>query len=326
MKQSEQDLRNVMKKTLDKSSSTMTFTSLWNLHDNKNMGSSKYKRAALVPLIVIFTLLTCFTIGFAGLSHLVDKTDLPFVDDPEVIGRWEAVDFVNNISDFDFEKHFPDDELYLSDLAFIKGGKMLDSIENTNLVYSDSIWTKGVILNTQMKTASKYEIKEMNGSKYMFYEWKSGDYIIRFMKPKYYVLKQVNTEDYSNYEISRTEDRIDYPFVNNPEMLGKWKSVDFVKEIDEFKPTKKQYAGPLFLGEINILENGNLTVKNMNNELASADLSWTENLIIDKTDITASKCDIRTIKGQTYMFYQWKSGDYVFRGMNPSYYVLKKIE
>ena len=36
----------------------------------------------------------------------------------------------------------------------------------------------------------EYLIKEIAGSKYMFFEWKSGDYTIRHMKPKYYVLKK----------------------------------------------------------------------------------------------------------------------------------------
>lgn len=41
------------------------------------------------------------------------------------------------------------------------------------------------------KTASQYTIKKINGCNYMFYEWKSGDYTLRGMKPYYYVLKQV---------------------------------------------------------------------------------------------------------------------------------------
>jgi hypothetical protein len=39
----------------------------------------------------------------------------------------------------------------------------------------------------------------------------------------------------------------------------------------------------------------------------------------------ASKYVIKDIDGQTYMFYQWKSGDYTYRYKKPSYYVLKKV-
>ena len=51
-------------------------------------------------------------------------------------------------------------------------------------------WTKGLLLHSGDKTASKYAIRETAGSTYMFLEWKSGDYVIRHRKPGYYVLKK----------------------------------------------------------------------------------------------------------------------------------------
>ena len=52
--------------------------------------------------------------------------------------------------------------------------------------------------------------------------------------------------------------------------------------------------------------------------------NWTKGKVLSKQDKTASGYDLRDINGKTYMFYQWKSGDYTYRGMNPHYYVLKK--
>jgi bla regulator protein BlaR1 len=52
-------------------------------------------------------------------------------------------------------------------------------------------WTKGYIIHHNDKTAGKYMIKEIDGSKYMFWEWMSGDVTIRGMQPYYYVLKKV---------------------------------------------------------------------------------------------------------------------------------------
>ncbi|MDF2533833.1 MAG: peptidase BlaR1, partial [Clostridia bacterium] len=275
MKQSKNEINNVMENALQNTSTSISFESLWDLHSNKNKIKSKYRKAALIPLIVIFSLFSCFTIGYAGLSRLVDKTDLPFVDDSEVIGKWETVDFVNDISDFDPKKQFTYDKLYLNDLVFIKDGEMLDRIENSNLTYSNSTWTKGVIISPQMETASKYTIKEINGGKYMFMEWKSGDYVIRFMKPNYYVLKQVDANDYSSYEVPKLVDKIDYLFSNNTEMIGHWESVDFIEEIDDFRPIILWNGDNLFLKELDILENGSLVIKNMDNQNITAELSWT---------------------------------------------------
>ena len=117
-------------------------------------------------------------------EHKVDNIDLPFVDDPEIIGTWKSVDFVKEIEDFHPEnKKWKGGELFLKEMNFYKNG------EKVKLLYikgkRDKTWTKGVVLDNKNKTASKYEIKEINGEKFMFFEWKSGDYTIRHQKPKY---------------------------------------------------------------------------------------------------------------------------------------------
>jgi len=89
----------------------------------------------------------------------------------------------------------------------------------------------------------------------MFFEWKSGDYTIRYMKPCYYVLKKVLPESLK-YEPKygqkanipptstinkkgRIVDKIDWPFVNDPQLIGTWKSVDFVGEIQAIQGQRK---------------------------------------------------------------------------------------
>jgi len=45
---------------------------------------------------------------------------------------------------------------------------------------------------------------------------------------------------------------------------------------------------------------------------------------IDPLKKTAARYIIREIAGRTYVFFEWKSGDYTMRGMKPGYYVLRK--
>ncbi len=98
-----------------------------------------------------------------------------------MIGAWESVDLVKEIEDFDPKaKRFKGD-LYLKGLVFNQGGK-------TSKPWWT--WTKSLLLHHGDKTASKYVIKEMDGSTYLFLEWKSGDYSIGLKKPTYYVLKK----------------------------------------------------------------------------------------------------------------------------------------
>ena len=116
-------------------------------------------------------------------------------------------------------------------------------------------------------------------------------------------LKRVNVDD------------IDLPFVNDEEVIGAWNSVDFVDEISEFKPSETYWEGDLYLEELVFKAEGKLSVRY---------LKWTKGIVMHSGDTTASAYTIKEIDGTTYMFFEWKSGDYIFRDMKPSYYVLKK--
>jgi len=167
----------------------------------------------------------------------------------------------------------------------------------------------------------------------MFREWKSGDYTIRHRRPAYYVLKKVLTESLKYEpmfgkkadipptstinEDGRIVDKIDYPFVNDPQLIGTWNSVGFVGEMDQFKAGEKQWGGGyLYLKGLIFKPNG---------RAFKPWWTWTKGLIFHSGDRTASKYTIKDIEGSTYMFYEWKSGDYIIRHTKPSYYVLKKV-
>ena len=123
-------------------------------------------------------------LGGMQFTVTVGQTDdftLPFVNDPQVIGEWESVDFVANPSDFNPDKPSWEGELYLKGLTFQEDGK-------TSKPWWT--WTKGIVIHHGDKTASHYEIREIKGQSYLFLEWKSGDVMVLGMKPSYYVLKR----------------------------------------------------------------------------------------------------------------------------------------
>ena len=91
------------------------------------------------------------------------------------------MDFATDMADFNPDKRAWKDKLFFPGLTFQENGK-------TTLPSFTS--TKGMVLNREDKTASRYVIKEINGSQYLFFEWKSGDVTISGMKPCYYVLKK----------------------------------------------------------------------------------------------------------------------------------------
>ena len=232
-----------------------------------------------------------------GSDIIRDNINLPFVDDAEVHGTWQSVDFVESPKRFSpGEKSWPGD-LFLKELVFLPGGKS----PNGWLT-----WTKGVVLHRGDKTASRYEIVKTGGQKYMFFEWKSGDYTIRHRKPDYYVLKKTA-------EIRR--DNIDLPFRDDPAIVGEWESVDFVESPAKFDPGVKAWDGDLYLKEMTFLPKG---------KGGKPWWTWTKGVVMHSGDRTASAYEIKKIKGRTYMFFEWKSGDYTLRGAKPFYYVLRK--
>ncbi len=122
---------------------------------------------------------------------LTDNIDLPFVDDPAVLGTWEYVDFVKDISSFTPGSASWKDDLYLKEMVFLEDGAF-SATTTKGPSYPGCTWTKGFVLNPYCKTASAYVLEEINGTTYMFFEWKSGDYVVRHMMPYYYVLKKTS--------------------------------------------------------------------------------------------------------------------------------------
>ncbi len=136
-------------------------------------------------------------------------------------------------------------------------------------------------------------------------------------KDRDFILSNYKSKDSLGNTPTRLIDKTDYPFVSDPEVAGEWKSIDFVKEINDFKPNHKK------------LEENNNRLKIIFAETGKTDRpawTWTKGMLLDNSQITASKYEIKEIDGTQYMFLQWKNGDYVFQGTKPCYYVLKKVE
>lgn len=115
-----------------------------------------------------------------------DETDLPFVEDANIVGTWNSIDFVEEIRYFNpNEKFYTWGELLYKSITFKKNGEAVH--ESGGKAYNYLTYTKGLVLAIRNGTASKYTIKEINGKKYLFMEHKSGDYIWGGFVAGYYV-------------------------------------------------------------------------------------------------------------------------------------------
>ncbi len=234
-------------------------------------------------------------------GHIVDKIDYPFVNDPAVIGTWKSVDFVSELKQFKpGKKQWKGGELYFKELVILPNGKTAKPW-NT--------WTKGLIFHSGDKTASRYILKKMGDSIYMFFEWKSGDYTIRHTKPRYYVLKKTSGKKRSSVE-SRGR------FLKNESPVGSWKSVDFVGRIEDFNPGRKSWTGRDFaFKDLTFYKDG---------KTSSFLFRWGTGYLWYTRFQRKGNYWIKEINGSKYLFMEWITGDVTIRGQKPSYYVLKK--
>ncbi len=122
----------------------------------------------------------------------------------------------------------------------------------------------------------------------------------------------------------RLVDDINLPFVNDPAVLGEWVSVDFVRMPGDFVPGYKSFQENLYLGGFKFLPNGAMAVMPFSPGGAPW-FRWSKGVVTHNGDKTASRYTITEIKGRTYMFFEWKSGDYTIRHRTPEYYVLRKL-
>jgi DNA-binding transcriptional MerR regulator len=246
----------------------------------------------------------------------VNIDDIIFEDDPEVIGKWEILGEYDTKESF-LTKSEPEEKNYGKDfkeIYFLPGGQRY-------WVYG---WTKVIVINYNgdYTAANPYTIEEIDGEKYMFANWKSYDYIKYGGKETVLVLKQADNKKYTRVEIAKQDD-IDKPFADDKKILGKWKAVAFVRNKDEyFNPDYPKFN--LFFKFTEFKENGWCAriYGEENRTITSPAVTWTKNYVLKRFDFdTAEKYEIKTIDGKEYLFIEWKSGDYIWGGRDPAYYV-----
>ncbi len=120
-----------------------------------------------------------------------DDMNLPFVNDPSVIGKWRVVGFVPEKDIFYPDKVFEIPLLYKS-IDFYENGIVKSTFLNGGVIDSPNAqsWTAGYVLQKLDFCSCAYEIRTLKGRDYLFLEWKSGDYVYGRKKPKYYVFEK----------------------------------------------------------------------------------------------------------------------------------------
>ncbi|WP_124100780.1 helix-turn-helix domain-containing protein [Ruminococcus sp. Marseille-P6503] len=242
-----------------------------------------------------------------------ENTNLPFEDDPLVVGKWETIGEYAVKQDF-FADKFCTESPYTEapkEIYFLPEGKR----------YWCYGWTKGRLLidTGESTTVNPYEIEDYNGDRYMFVSHKSYNYR-RGGKPTVLVLRQLDNKAYSAEGLAKKDD-ISMPFADDRRVIGKWKAFDFCRTKEEFSPERKSEQ-KLHFSELEFLENGSC-ISRYGDEIISGDNMqvWTKGYVLRKWNSSACAYEIRTVNGTDYLIIEWKSGDYIWGGFDTDYYV-----
>jgi hypothetical protein len=233
-----------------------------------------------------------------------------FVNDSQAIGYWKAVDFVQTKEAFVPGRQASDD-LFIKTLHFDENGTLRWTVGDSAPIALN--WTKGKIRPFDILPAS-YTIQTVDQSDYLFYEHKP----LNDQKGGYYVFRRTDQP--------APAERQPEAFVNDPDVLGEWTSVDFVGAVEQFVPGQQQWqGGRLYLNSLLFKDAGDVEMSLTEDEIKAAH-RWTAGKVIDDTDQLDSNYTIRRIDGSDYLFMEWNSGDVTLRGYRPAYYVLKRSE
>ncbi|MGL4737996.1 MAG: hypothetical protein ACRCW2_11135 [Cellulosilyticaceae bacterium] len=336
---SENSTKKVLHKMLEQEKSKKEFEEIWSRYEMQK--SPSRKRIKLKKVLAVVAAVICLGTGAvlsANYTRIQDNIAYRYENDEMVLGSWKVIDLVKKPEQFIPGEVFGMKESYLKQMTFKEDGILELVCESKGKMFSiedhTRTWTKGHVLDKENMTDSTYTIQDIEGKDYMFYEWKNRDYTRGLdAMPGYYVLERIAFDEAVCVVNQGVIDNIDKVFIDHEVMKGHWETIGFVDEIEQFDPDGKYFdpngkydMSDLLLRAMNILDEGKIEVNAGDGMGAAPGLRWTDNMIISKVDQTASLCTIKEIGGQTYMFYEWKSGDYSIRGLDPSYYVLKKVQ
>lgn len=239
--------------------------------------------------------------------------DIPFMDDPDVVGKWEIIGVYAVKADF-YDNLFCEKEFYGGDikhLYFLPKGEQ----------YWSYCWTKGYLIdNGYFGTVyNDYETEQIGNELYMFISLKEYEYT-HGGKPTCLVLKKVDNNHYSAESIAKKDD-INKPFINDDKIIGKWRAYSFLGTKSDF-PSDEEPIEDLYFKEIEFFEGGSCRCVYDDAVFEGDDtVTWTKNYLLRKWNWSACEYEIRTVNGIEFMIIEWKSGDYRYGGFDTNYYV-----
>lgn len=244
------------------------------------------------------------------LNNLLQKKEeitnmKPFINDENIIGKWKLIGISDTIENA-LQGQYVEDDFKIKELYLLPNGEEYWIIKWTkNYIYLNNIECP-YNLNENKMLITIPDTFDKTFSKIATYE-------------------KENSKEYTRKEI-QTKDNINLEFIEDKNLIGFWKSIDFIRNPEYFNPNEKYWKEDLYLNRIIITpDNSCIASYNTKNEIHNEQIKYTKGYFIELgAPNTTSKYILRTIDSKEYLIIEWKSGDYVYGKMINGYYVLEK--
>ncbi len=238
---------------------------------------------------------------------LYEDVNLPFENDEQAIGKWQIVKNDAN--------------------ALSVKGKYMYFLPNGERYWGYS-WTKGkfIVNFRETRYSNNYRIERRGDEIYMIIDCKTPDYE-RTGETVAVVCRKVDGKHYSKQDIAR-KDNINLPFIGDDGVIGTWKFYCLLHReqrdrfLSEAIPSDDGRDKDPFYKQIEFLPNGKCV--SLYAQEKRVEDSYTKGFVLRKGDSTACAYEIAKRGDGLYLLLEWKSGDWIFGGRDPNYYVFVK--
>ena len=110
-------------------------------------------------------------------------------------------------------------------------------------------------------------------------------------------------------------DDIQMSFVNDPLLPGTWRAIDLVETREAWSAQRRTWRGQFPLREIGFQADGQTSLPNW---------TWTRGVVINRSNQTAARYEIRREQEDMLLFMEWKGEDYTIRHMRAPWLVLRR--
>ena len=260
--------------------------------------------------------------------------DAAFEDHPEVLGIWELCGRLTVPADAPFPDYTApleasQQEDVFERLVFLQGGTpWWRFCWSRGVLYWISDMPRGLLPNP-------YRVWETERGRYMTVRYYTMASINRFADPIWLLYRQTKHVALSEEESHLFVDETNLPTVPDPDVIGTWESVALTWDPDTFTRQEiPKSRTDLWILELTFTAE-NTCIRRVTKDDRAVDwiLSYTrydspdaegQGAILNPGMRLAETYRLRDVDGIVFLFVQHKSGDYIYGGRKPIWYVFRR--